>query len=370
MNFKKKILIVSPSFYPQNSPRSFRATELVKEFSKQGHDVTVYIPKDNTIHAEFEKEFGVKIKYLGERKLKDIIVSKSKNKIAGLLKKLYRRLLVQLIDYPYIELMFKVKKVLSKEKEYDLLISIAVPFPIHWGVAWARTVKKPIAKIWVADCGDPFYFSSHDSFKKLFYFKYLEKWFSRKADYISIPYEGLKKYFFKEFESKYKIIPQGFNFDEVSISKEKFNNEVLTFGFSGTFMKNSRDPRKFLDYLVKLDTPFRFVLYNRQKEFTDPYKEILGEKLIIKDYIPRNDLLYELSKMDFLVNLEYDDTNQIPSKLIDYSLAKRPILLITNDQFDKKVIDEFLSRNYQNQFKLDNIERYNIKNVASQFLNL
>ena len=32
----KKILVVSSAFYPENSPRSFRTTELVKELARQG----------------------------------------------------------------------------------------------------------------------------------------------------------------------------------------------------------------------------------------------------------------------------------------------------------------------------------------------
>jgi len=34
---RKKILIVSASFYPENSPHSFRTTELTKEFARQQH---------------------------------------------------------------------------------------------------------------------------------------------------------------------------------------------------------------------------------------------------------------------------------------------------------------------------------------------
>ena len=34
-----------------------------------------------------------------------------------------------------MELMFKVNKGTAKEEGYDLRVSIAIPFPIHWGVA-------------------------------------------------------------------------------------------------------------------------------------------------------------------------------------------------------------------------------------------
>src|SRR5699024_12169166 len=66
------------------------------------------------------------------------------------------RSLLQLFEYPDIELLFKVKKALREESGFDLLISIAVPHPIHWGTAWAWRKENPIAKTWVADCGDPY----------------------------------------------------------------------------------------------------------------------------------------------------------------------------------------------------------------------
>jgi hypothetical protein len=63
------------------------------------------------------------------------------------------------------------------ESGYDLLISIAAPHSIHWGIAWARKDGSPIAGIWIADCGDPFMGKENDTFRPPFYFRYLEKWF-------------------------------------------------------------------------------------------------------------------------------------------------------------------------------------------------
>ena len=365
---KKKILIISQTFYPENFPRSFRTTELAKEFTRQGHDVTVLIPKNDNIHNTFEKKHNIQIKDLGKQVFPSIN-KRTGNKMIRMIKRISARILFQLFDYPYGYMMFQVKKALKNEKGYDLLISIAVPFPIHWGVAWARNKNHTISKTWVADCGDPFYLSTTDSFKKFFYFKYLEKWFSRKADFISIPFEELKKYFFREFKEKYRVIPQGFDFKDMLITDKPINNEIVTFGFAGGFIKEKRDPRKFLDFLCTVDVPFKFILYNKQNEFTDNYRKILGDKLIVKDYIPRKELLFELSKMDFLVNIELA-SNQAPSKLIDYSLVKRPILMIKNKEFNKEIILEFLNKDYQNQFIYPDINKYNIVNVCQQFLDL
>ena len=57
----KTILVVSSAFYPENSPRSFRTTELVKELARQGHQVTLYTLKNNKFHLPIEKELGIEI---------------------------------------------------------------------------------------------------------------------------------------------------------------------------------------------------------------------------------------------------------------------------------------------------------------------
>jgi hypothetical protein len=97
---------------------------------------------------------------------------------------------------------------------------------------------------------------------------------------------------------------------------------------------------------------------------------MLGKKLEVRCYIPRNELLNVLGKMDFLINFEVESKVQKSSKLIDYALVQRPILLINPSDIDKIVLKEFLNGNYEKQIEIDDIEQYNIKNVASDFIDL
>jgi hypothetical protein len=365
----KKIIIVSRSFYPENSPRSFRTTELVKEFSRQGHDVTLYTIKDNPLHADFEKEYKVTIKDIGKLKF-NTINFENKNQIIGTILRIIRRLLLMLFEFPDIELMFKVKKALKNISGYDLLISIAVPHPIHWGVAWAWNNKKPIAKVWAADCGDPFMGAEFDSFKKLFYFKYFEKWFCKKATFIPITNIKMINNYYPEFHHKIIEIPQGFNFGDIKIYEGEIKNSVPTFAFAGLFIPTSRNPTALLKYLSTLTIDFKFVIYPKNTELIEPFKKILGHKLEIRGLIPRQQLIYELSKMDFLVNIGFDPTNQSPSKLIDYALTKRPILSLQSNEVKEKVLSEFFEKKYHNQFVVENIDQYKIENVCQKFLDL
>src|SRR5690606_25284138 len=91
-------------------------------------------------------------------------------------------------------------------------------------------------------------------------------------------------------------------------------------------------------------------------------------RVILHDIIPREDLLYELSKMDFLVNLENVGERQTPSKLIDYAIVDRPVLSINSSEIECEKIRAFLSGNYRDQYHLLDIARYRIENIGCSFL--
>ena len=367
---KKKILIVSKSFYPENSPRSFRTTELVKQFCREGHDVTLYTLQDDEHQQPLVKEYGFTLKNLGKLKFRNFTLTKT-NAVSFFIKRVMIRLTLMFLEYPDVELMFKVKKVLKKESGYDLLISVAVPHPVHWGVGWARTKKHRIAKTWVADCGDAYMgVVKHDSFGKAFYFKYLEKMFCRKADFIAIPHIYMQVNYYSEFRNKIVEISQGFRFEDVQVKDAVVNNAVSTFAFAGVFIRTTRNPGPLLDYIISTGKNFKFIAFTRTPDILQPYKDKLGDKIEIRDYLPREALIKELSKMDFLVNIGFDPAQQAPSKLIDYYLSGRPILSLKSNEPDKKLVDEFLTGSYANGFRYSSMDRFRIENVTKKFLAL
>lgn len=299
----KRILIVSRAFFPMNSPRSFRATELAKEFSRQGHDVMVLTVKREE-HNDFSKKHQLTIKDLGKPRFKPINLRGK-----GLILLFWRaiaRFSGLLFEYPDIELLFKVKKQLKKESGYDILISIAVPFPIHWGVAsvWKKNNDLNPAKVWIADCGDPYMGVENDTFRKPFYFKYVEKWFSRKTDFITVPVETAIPAYYPEFHHKIRVIPQGFNFDEIRLPKEKHNNPYPCFAYAGGLIPGRRDPKEFLEFLVNYPKKYQFDIYTNEKELVKDFASRSNGRIVLKDYIPREKLLLELNKLDFVVNFE------------------------------------------------------------------
>ncbi len=364
---KKDILIISGSFYPAISPRAFRTTELAKELSRQGHQVAVCFPAHNREYASFEQENGIQIIDLGRMRWKQVELKGGR--LAMLFRRAARRFFQLLLEWPDIELLFKVRKLMRKEKGYDLLISVAVPYPIHWGVAFSRTKNRRLADCWVADCGDPYMGDTTDTFRKPFYFKYIEKYFCRKADYITIPFEGARSAYYSEFQHKIRIIPQGFRLDHLNLQKYSRSGDSPVFAYAGRFIPGRRDPGKLLAYLSTCERDFKFIVYTSTPAILLPYKGKLDSKLEIRENIEREKLLSVLSGMDFLVNFDNNTHTQLPSKLIDYAITNRPVFNVASST-DLSEILKFMDGDYGGKMALDPPENYDIRVVADKFLKL
>jgi hypothetical protein len=285
-----------------------------------------------------------------------------------IISRMLSRVLLTLFEYPAIEDIFKVRRMLKHEDRYDLMISFAVPYPVQWGVAWSRS-KNSIAKTWIGDCGDPYMGDVLDSFKKPFYFGYLEKAFFKRADFITIPVESARSGYYPEFHHKIHIIPQGFNFDLNLASAGKVKNNLVEFAYAGGFLQGIRDPGLLLQFLTKVTIPFRFYVFTNQPELLNGYKEKFEDKLVISGYVKREELLNKLSQMDFLINFDNNTPLNVPSKLIDYAIINRPVLNI-DKTFSFEDLLAFLNGNYDRKMELPDPDQYHIKNVSQKFLNL
>lgn len=372
MNSKKKVLIVSRSFYPQNSPRSFRTTELAKELARQGHNVDVLLPANlrKDIENDFDNELGINFLYFGPLIWKNL--GKTKNPLIGDLKRKFGRLLFLLFEYPNIEIYFKLQGALKKLNGYDLLISIAVPHENHWAIAKVRSNKHPIAKTWVADCGDPFMTNVLETISPPFYFGWLEKSFLKKADYVSVPTLGSINGYNSGFRHKFKVIPQGFDFNEVELIDFKPKYEIPTFAYAGgVSVIGIRSLHQFIRVLKNSGKKFIFHVYSTNgKSILKDVVQGFEEKIILHDPLPRKALLFELSKMDFLVNLDNGTHLNTPSKLIDYGLTKRPILNIDPLNPEIDLIYSFLDSNYSRSLVVSDLKKNDIKEVAKSFLSV
>lgn len=358
-----KILIIARNSFPKQGPRAFRTAELSEQLSKMGHDVTVYSVKGEYDYSEYEKITGVKMKNISTRFATDANDGTGKVTI-------FRRFVSHFFHFqlyfPEIEFFYRVIDVIKAEQNVDLLISIAQPHTIHWGVYRAfKKLKIKTPKVWIADCGDPLYFNPFDNWP--FYFKCIELKWCRAVDAITVPTENSKDGYFTEFRSKISVIPQGFDFSKTPISDYQ-KNPVPTFLFAGTIHKG-RSPESFMDYLLSLDVDYKFYLF-LHAPLNKKYETESQGKIEYKLGYSRKEVIDFSSRMDFLINVRNINNVQTPSKLIDYGIAKRPVLEVSNEFNEQDIFYQFLNGDYRSKMDLPCLEPYKIENVASKFIEL
>lgn len=371
---KNKVLITSYFYPPEQTPRAFRTHELVKEFSKRGYMVDVCVP--DIACANEEKLKNCRYYYvesMKKGKLATVAETKGSNikrysKVLNYFKKALRYIVGG--DPRAVRYYDKLYRILMKNcnENYDLIISIGLPFYVH--LATARFIINTNQEgVKICDYGDPFYFNP--SSKKLYFLKFLEKWAVNQFDFISIPTgKSLNYYKFLKDKNSIKIIPQGFNYSNIRLAKYE-RNHTLKFCYAGIFYKAIRNPEYLFEFLASIEMDFQFVIYTRVndtffQEVYKKYKDKLGDKLLINDFISREELIMEMSKMDFLVNIENENSNQVPSKLIDYALSGRPILSMSQKTFSEKIFIDFINGKYDDALTV-NTEDYDIENIVDEF---
>lgn len=367
-----KIHILTGHFYPQLHPRAFRANELALEFARRGYDVTVtncWTIKDFDYDG-YAKENNIRIVNLG------LFHSNIDNEVGNAVTSFYRKGLLSKWKNYYLggSLFIRgpiIAKNLTIDDDTDLVIASSMPFTCHYGLA--QYIKKHGKKwIAIADSGDPFFGSEQSP--KAIWFKHITKSVYKSFDYLTIPTENAIKLYTPVIEKeKIRIIPQGFRMDNLKLYQGNFDNEVVRFAYAGVFYRDIRNPSFLFDYLENIDRPYEFYVFMREKDGI--MDELLQERPNVKSKIklvyskPHDELLYELSRMHFLLNIENESNTQMPSKLIDYGMTKRPVFSCKKSTFQKEKFDRFLMGNYDGQYEID-VDQYNIVNVAGSFLKL
>ena len=127
-----RILILSQHIFPMQTPRAHRTTELMKEFARQGHEVTVYAVLGKHDYTQFLKQFpsitlkNISLKWMyhpynSDGDGKRYFIDKALGKLLG------KRYL-----FPNFEFYYRVQGILKKDHKSDSVISIADPHQIHW----------------------------------------------------------------------------------------------------------------------------------------------------------------------------------------------------------------------------------------------
>ena len=373
-----KIAILTAVFHPELHPRAFRAYELAKEYAIQGHDVEVFLLTriKGFDYEQLSQELHIKITILPlyTRELGAENIFQQTNPLLRWIHWGYRWLLEYLLAGNLFAYSTRIAECLKHEmQQKDMVIALSTPFMNLLGLAkYVHAHKAQSKTIYIADSGDPFYYSQQT--KRALYFKWVEKWVYRHFDYLSIPTsDAIPAYAPLIPKEKIQIIPQAFNMRDVHLSPAP-TSDIPTFAYAGVFYQDIRNPEFLFKHLCTLTEDFRFHVYLRHRDphitsVLDKYQKQLGEKLIIHYSVKRTDLLYRLSECHFLINISNPTSTQLPSKLIDYGITKRPVYSFDKQSFNPQVFTAFMHGDYTHAMPID-IRPYDIEVVTKQFLEL
>ena len=373
-----KIAILTAVFHPELHPRAFRAYELAKEYAIQGHDVEVFLLTriKGFDYEQLSQELHIKITILPlyTRELGAENIFQQTNPLLRWIHWGYRWLLEYLLAGNLFAYSTRIAECLKHEmQQKDMVIALSTPFMNLLGLAkYVHAHKAQSKTTYIADSGDPFYYSQQT--KRALYFKWIEKWVYRHFDYLSIPTsDAIPAYAPLIPKEKIQIIPQAFNMREVHLSPAP-TSDIPTFAYAGVFYQDIRNPEFLFKHLCTLTEDFRFHVYLRHRDphitsVLDKYQKQLGEKLIIHYSVKRTDLLYRLSECHFLINISNTTSTQLPSKLIDYGITKRPVYSFDKQSFNPQVFAAFMHGDYTHAMPID-IRPYDIEVVTKQFLEL
>jgi len=367
------ILIISYYFPPENKPRSFRVSELAKGLAGNNHKVELIVPcYENNQEIEgvcirrvnFKKKIEESGKSLNAKK-KNTILNKVKQKAKWLGYYI-------LPDGKSAAFFFPLFKTLtSLQGSYDVVISVSHPYVTHLATIVASKFNRnlPGAARRICEFGDTLV--DCPAIPDSLVHKAMEKFIASESRFLVSP-TILGANSLSRYSKNAKVIPQGFNFDSVRISPVR-NNIRRTFVYAGSFHKLTRNPIIFLNLLLKIETDFHFKIFTNTLDenimsILNRYIAELGDKISVSHLIARDDVIYEMSKADFVVFQENVSSNQSPSKIVDCKLSSRPIFSYSQDSLEVDVFFEFLKGNYRNaSYQNVDISKYDIKKVVREF---
>lgn len=270
------------------------------------------------------------------------------------------------------EYFIYIFKYLIKEKnKYKCILSVGLPISVHLGSILGFKFNKKITKKIIGDFGDPFLPSG--GFKLFMYIqKKIYKYIIRSFDKIIIPTNKSLSHYTKITEKEIEVIPQSISIDEVKTS-EYTGNIIPSFAYAGVFYEEYRNPEVLIKYLSKLNINFQFDLYTDTKSklihrLLNKYPNI-KDKVNLIPLVDRYECIKLLSTYDFLINIENLNSIQVPSKFIDYYLAKRPVYSFSQESFNPEKFNNFLTKKNIDIVAI-NIKDYDTNNIINKFLKI
>ncbi len=296
--------------------------------------------------------------------------------------------------------------ILMKSNSYDVIYAVGKPWT---GFFVGYILKKRFMKPLVIDFMDPWISATWVPRKAFLLHKIeqiLEKFITSRADFIVVNTNELASDFNKRLQipkERIGVITCGYDKAAFQGKYARKTSEKFTITHTGTFYKK-RDPTNFLLGLKSLIDSGKIPVEDVTINFIGTYSVKTPELLQIMEsepisnvlnsqaWVPQSEAIQSLYQSDVLLLLQPEAKLEIPAKLYEYAYIHKPILVlsaeegavanlvrrekwgevISNDNVEGievilyKFYVEFKSGKQNNEFQRQNIEAYEVRNLAKR----
>lgn len=335
---KKKILIVSYTFYPDNNPRSLRWQSLGAQFIEQGYEVHVLTYQNS--QKEGFKIFGQRnIVYQGTRSIEKSVkeVLNLKNSVQ-IFKKKIRKIFKYFIwpDFSAGWLPWAICKLslICRQHTYERVISSSHPMSGHVPVLLLKKMGFLKSTQWIVDIGDPFGLIKFHNLNNQFLYQKLNYKFEeavcKTANLICVTTKQTRDLYidgYKLAKEKVVIAPPVLSFD-LEVDRSSYNpySTVINFIFAGTLYKEIRNPKivlEFAEYLeFKYPARYNFHFFGVLGDCAEYFKSI-GPNIHIYGLVDRLKLAPYFNHSNAIINIGNTSKYQLPSKIIEAIASKK-----------------------------------------------
>jgi glycosyltransferase involved in cell wall biosynthesis len=357
-----KLLIVSYVYAPDRSPRAYRWTALAEHWAGQGHRVDVVSGRKRG-DARQERRGGVAIHRVGGgllERLRGLLGQAShrgvdapatggdsSSPLLRAVKALYAATLKQLYwpDYAFHWYMAALARArtLCRATAYDAVITVSHPFTPHLvGLALKRRYPR---LHWLVDIGDPFSLLTEIPLNNRALYHRLsqraEAAVLRRCDAVAVTVERCRTDLVDAFDvdaGKIAVIPP-----LLSLPTLAENPAPLFFSggthlvFIGTLYRALRDPTSLLALFRALQRrrgDLHLHFFGALNDCAPCFDAFDARNLHRHGIVPRQTIAAAMRDADILVNIGNATPHQLPSKLVEYAAAARPILNLASNPGD------------------------------------
>jgi hypothetical protein len=354
-----RLLIISAIYAPDTSPRAYRWSAIAETWAACGHSIDVvaaWKPGD----ARDETRNGVAVHRVGGmiERLRTRLGRSSHRAgdaapaaatpgrrplLRGLAQAVYSLTLKQLFWPDYAFHWYPSAKAaamrLCGANRYDAMISVSHPFTAH---LVGRAVKSRNPRLrWIVDIGDPFSLLDEIALNNRVLYGALnrraEQSVLTRCDAVAVTVERCRRDYLAAFDippDKIAVIPPLLSLpaDLTAQTAYPFAQRGCHLVFIGTLYRALRDPTPLLALFSALrarrpDLQLHFfgAVNDCAPCFTSVAGEI-GRSIHRHGTVERATVAAAMQAADLLVNIGNSTAHQLPSKLVEYAAAARPIL--------------------------------------------